>query len=422
MWVLTSFFVLTTLVLVWLCAAYFAILRFVSFLKKRPVAPIPGELPSLSIVVPCHNEADLIVDKLDNLLACDYPREKMEIVFVDGGSTDDTVKRLSSAIPPGSGIRISHAPRKGKISQLNHVLATLCGQYVVVTDADGRMRPDTLKQLAAEFAFDPRIGVVGAYSSVANAIWRDRCFWDAQNRGRLMESDAYSSSIVIATCYAFRQGLLTEFPEDVVADDVYIGFLANALGHRVVYSRQAVVEELRGPCHLSEFFSHKFRKNNAFLHESLRFLYRLPDMGGFCKLMVLTRIGQQLLLPWATGLWSLLALTLLTLGRLDLLIVASAFIALTMLITSQAFESMDVPRGLSARYGLYKQGRVFFETQFVLFAAGLSYPFFRQNSSYSRLRGSTVATARPRARPADTVGSLHISRGELRGLETPVVR
>ncbi len=39
MWVLTSFFVLTTLALVWLCAAYFAILRFVSFLKKRPVAP-----------------------------------------------------------------------------------------------------------------------------------------------------------------------------------------------------------------------------------------------------------------------------------------------------------------------------------------------------------------------------------------------
>jgi poly-beta-1,6-N-acetyl-D-glucosamine synthase len=391
MWVLTTFFAMATLALGWLCAGYFVVLRFISLVRRRPEAPPASELPTLSIVVPCYNEAGLIVDKLNNLLDCDYPPENLEIVFVDGGSTDQTVQRLSAAIPMGRGIRLSHAPRKGKTNQLNHVLPTLSGRYVIVTDADGRMRPDVLRRLAAEFAADPEVWVVGAYSHAPTAIWRDRCFWDSQNRGRLIESDAFSSSIVIATCYAFRQELLGEFPEDVVADDVYTGFLCNTLGHRVVYSRAAIVEELRGPGHISEFISHKFRKNNAFLRESLRFLYRLPEMSGFCKLMTLTRIGQQLLLPWATGLWSLIALTLLTLGRLDLLVVSVASLALTIMIASQAFQSVDVPKGTAARFGMHKQGHMFLETLFILLATGLSYPFFRQNSSFSRLGAKAPA-------------------------------
>ncbi|MFH1416998.1 MAG: glycosyltransferase [Planctomycetota bacterium] len=400
MWVLTTFFALSTLALGWLCAVYFVVMRFVGVLRRRSTAPVPDVLPALSIVVPCYNEADLIVEKLNNLLACDYPAEKLEIVFVDGGSTDATAQRLSARIPLGQGIRISHSPRKGKINQLNHVLPTLDGEYVVVTDVDGRMRPDTLKQLAAEFAADPKIGVVGAYSYASKAIWQDKCFWDSQNRGRLMESDAHSSSIVIATCYAFRREMLSEFPDDVVADDVHVGFLGNSLGYRVVYSRQAIVEELRGPDDVSEFLSHKFRKNNAFLRESLRFLYRLPEMSGFCKLMTLTRIGQQLLLPWAVGLWSLIALTLLTLGRLDLLVVAVASLAVSILVASQAFRSVDLPPGTASRYGVVRQGIVFLDTLFVLFAAALSYPFFRQNSSYSRLRGSTRQRVEPETQRA----------------------
>ncbi len=385
MWVLTSFFALATLVIAWLCAAYFVVLCFASFLKKRSAAPVPEHLPKLSIVVPCYNEASIITDKLRNLLACDYPKEKLEIVFVDGGSTDNTLELLLAAIPAGREVRVSHSPRKGKINQLNHVLPTLAGDYIINTDADALLREDALKQLAAEFAADRRVAVVGAFSHAPNSIWRDRCFWDSQNRGRLIESDAFSSSIVIATCYAFRRGLLEEFPKDVVADDVYVGFLANSLGHRVVYSRQAIVEELRGPSGISEFLSHKFRKNNAFLRETLRFLYLLPEMNNFCKMMTLTRIAQQLLLPWAIGLWSILALTLLTLGRLDLLVVAAASVALLIMFTSQAFRSVEVPPGTSVRFSLIRQGTVFVQTMFVLFAAALSYPFFRQNSSYSRL-------------------------------------
>jgi cellulose synthase/poly-beta-1,6-N-acetylglucosamine synthase-like glycosyltransferase len=369
----------------WLCAAYFVVLCFISFLRRRQVSAMPSEFPTLSIVVPCFNEEQNIVGKLENLLASDYPADKLEIVFADGGSTDATIERLFAAIPEGSPVRVVRCARGGKINQINEVLPSLTGQYVVNTDADALLRVDTLKQLAAEFADDERTWVVGAFSYTTHATWRDRCFWDSQNRGRLIESDAYSSSIVIATCYAFRRELIAQFPDDVVADDVYVAFLANSLGHRVVYSRQAIVEELRGPSGISEFLSHKFRKNNAFLRESLRFLYRLPEMRGYCKLMMLTRISQQLFLPWAAALWSVIALTMLTLGRMDLLVVAAASIALLLMVTNRAFHSVDVPAGTTARFGMLPHAIVFAETIFVLFAAALSYPFFRQSSAYQRL-------------------------------------
>lgn len=434
MWVLTSFFALATLALGWLCAAYFIVLRFAGCVRHRGgQAEVPQDMPDLSVVVPCANEADLIVDKLRNLLDCDYPADRLEIVFVDGGSTDDTVPRLEAAIPANRRIRISHAPRKGKIHQLNDVLPTLEGRYVVVSDADGRLRRDTLKQMVAEFAADRDAWVVGAYSTMPNAIWRDRCFWDSQNRGRLIESDACSSSIVIATCYAFRSELMSEFPEDVVADDVYVALLANSLGRRVVYSRQALVEELRGPSGISDFLSHKFRKNNAFLRESLRFLYRLPEMTGYCKLMTLTRIAQQLLLPWAVGLWFVLALTLLTLGRIDLLLVASASLLLSLMIARQAFQSVDVPEGATCRFGIMRYGTVFLETILVMFAAALSYPFYRQNSAYSRLDATGAppprlhhrtlgATAPPLGPRSELVGLIHridppLAKASLRGVD-----
>ena len=71
--------------------------------------------------------------------------------------------------------------------------------------------------------------------------------------------------MVIACCYAFRRGLLDRFPEDVVADDVYVAALANTLGHRTTYCAKALVEELRTPQTLPELFTHKFRKSNAVL-------------------------------------------------------------------------------------------------------------------------------------------------------------
>lgn len=106
----------------------------------------------------------------------------------------------------------------------------------------------------------------------------DRIYWYLANCVRSLESSRSSASHVCAPCYAFYRPLLDRFPDDVVADDVYISLHAIVHGLKVFYSWEIRVEEVRGPRSFREFFRHKYRKGNAVLRELLRFLYQLPLM------------------------------------------------------------------------------------------------------------------------------------------------
>jgi cellulose synthase/poly-beta-1,6-N-acetylglucosamine synthase-like glycosyltransferase len=289
-------------------------------------------------------------------------------------------------------VRVAECPAPGKIGQLNHVLPSLRGEIVVNTDVDARVAPDALRQMAAEFGASPDVGVVGAYCRPADALAIERHYWATQNTGRLLESDAGASPIAIAQCYGFRRELVRAFPDDVVADDIYVAFLAATRGLHSVYSRQATAVETRGPKDVSEFLAHKLRKSNAYLRESLRFAYRLPEMPPLSKLMLLTRISQQLLLPWVMLFWLLIAAALLTLFRFDLVAYASGFLVCLLLATKAIFQFVRLPD--EPDYSPVTVVFGYILTNVILLATALTYPFFRQNSSYSRLPSSRADAAR----------------------------
>ena len=215
--------------------------------------------------------------------------------------------------------------------------------------------------------------------------------WDSQNKGRLIESDADTSSIVIALCYAFRKGLLAAFPDDVVADDIYVACLANTLGYRTVYSRKARAFETRTPSCYADFFPHKFRKSNAFLRETLRFIYRLPEMRPLVKIMLITRVSQQLLLPWIMLFWLLVTGVMLTLFRFDLVLFGVLFLLVLFIATSRVFASETTPDG-SVGFSWRMMIKGYLCVNLIMLATALSYPFFNQGSSYARL-GPTDKTS-----------------------------
>src|ERR1700722_12043060 len=81
------------------------------FRSPRPV-PVTTEWPRVSIVVAAYNEEKFIVEKIENTLSLDYPRDKLDIIFITDGSTDNTpdlARRYTD-------IRVLHEPeRRGKI-------------------------------------------------------------------------------------------------------------------------------------------------------------------------------------------------------------------------------------------------------------------------------------------------------------------
>lgn len=389
MWLLEFLFLTMTFLIGWTLFGYLLYLWFAGLFRAKKMLRLPApNFPYLSIIVPCYNEAEQIVAKLEDLRRQTYPRDRLEIIFADGDSTDDTVARLTAAIRSDEPICVVRCPRRGKVHQLNYVLPMLRGEIIVNTDVDARLAPDALEWIAATFAVAPEIRVVGAYCRPANGLAIEQYYWESQNKGRFLESDAYTASIVIAQCYAFRRELLTAFPDDVIADDIYVAFLANTLGYRTIYSRHAKAVETRTPQNIVQFLPHKFRKSNAFLHESLRFLYRLPEMSPFCKMLLITRVAQQLLLPWALIFWALLAGSLLTLFRFDIVIFGVAFLLLLLLLTNRVFAWTPLPEK-SQRYSLGTMLLGYAVTIAIMLTTGLSYPFFKQGSSYARLDQAT---------------------------------
>lgn len=410
MWMITLGFGLATLLLAWQLFGYVVWLRFAGYSRTAHAVAPPRHFPRLSVVIPCLNEEKLIVSKYRNLTACTYPPDQLEIVFVDGGSTDGTVALLRNIAEGDPRVRVMLCQSGGKIHQLNAVLPTLRGEVVMVTDADARLDTQALYWIAAEFECSAAVAVVGAFTRPCAGLAVERCFWAAQNRVRLMESNAGHASLVIACCYAFRSDLLTAFPADVVADDVYIAALANSLGRQTKYTPLALVEELRTPQSLPEFFMHKARKSNAVLREMLRFAYRLADMPVRWKSILATRIVQQLLLPWCTVIWLAMAVSLVNLGQIDVVALSVGLLFTCLLATRKACTAVKLPD--EERFSVVTLALAYAYTMAVMIFTGLSYLSLRQTSRYARL-GETSAVIGEPAAPGTGVRSATMAADEV---------
>lgn len=181
----------------------------VLWLKKvRPQAK-NGKLPAVSLVVPAYNESKTISKTLRSLLNLDYPKNKLEIIVVNDGSTDDTVdivKRFAHR-----GVVLLNKPRGGKGSALNFALKRARGELFGVVDADSLVGKSSLKFIARHFT-DEKVG--GVTSTIK-----------AQNRRGLLERmqhfEYLAASFFRKLFYAMNTlyitpGVLSVYRKDVI--------------------------------------------------------------------------------------------------------------------------------------------------------------------------------------------------------------
>jgi len=127
-------------------------------LKRRAHVGDPEYLPTVSIVLPVHNEAVRVAEKVRNILSLDYPLDRLQILVVGDGCTDDSLQRAKEA--GGEHVTvIPLAERAGKAAALNAGVAHATGEIVVFTDAGILLEPQSLRHLVAHFA-DPAVGCV----------------------------------------------------------------------------------------------------------------------------------------------------------------------------------------------------------------------------------------------------------------------
>lgn len=116
------------------------------FKKKLPKAEI---YPSVSIIVACYNEENVIKAKLDNLLSLEYPKDKLQILIASE-STDKTNSIIAEYKNRGIELH-SYAKRQGKTVILYKTIEFAKGEILLFTDANVMLKAESLKKIAANF-------------------------------------------------------------------------------------------------------------------------------------------------------------------------------------------------------------------------------------------------------------------------------
>ena len=394
MYIALSLYALIFLLFIWSYCGYLLTLTTLALIYHRKprgdsIMPHHGTFPRIAMVVPCQNEKGLVDQKVRNCEAMQYDGG-LEIYFAHGLSGDGTAEEILSCIAGKSRMHLLECGCTGKIPQLNTALAAIRtkADIVVCSDMDAVLEADAVAKIAEEFMTREEVWVVGAVILPLTAMAIEERYWQDQNLMRSLESRISTSSIVVAPCYAFRSNLLQSFPADCVADDVFVSFLANTLGWKTSFLETITGQEVRTPKNIFEFLYHKYRKGNAFFLEVLRFLYRLPEMRGWWKIIYLTKFLQIAVIPWLLPLFFLSMISFMIAGGLFMkvavftlmLTVISLIIVTTTLDVYQIFRRQKASRR--------KGGLVlpFILSNIVLIAVALSFPFYRQSSCYGRMR------------------------------------
>ena len=230
------------------------------------------ELPFISIINPIRNVERTIATNLQCLIDIDYPRDKMEMVFGDGGSTDKTIDIIRQWQEKYGFIKVVIVPNsKSPGEARNAALKMAKGDYILFTDGDCAPRKDWAKKLLEPFAKDPKIGMVGGEihtlrtdpDNIVEAYCEETKFLTVSGRCLMTEEGYYPGitkdlphevngnihSPFFATANAAvskvaANAIGREFWHEITSEDVDFSLRILKAGYKLYYKPSAIVDHM----------------------------------------------------------------------------------------------------------------------------------------------------------------------------------
>ena len=222
--------------------------------NRRVLAREDEAVPAVSMIIPAFNEEACLPVKIANTRRLEYPREKLQVIFVSDGSTDATNEILASLQDPAIQT-VFLSQRQGKFNAVNNGVARALHDILVFSDAGTLFAPDALKSLTRRFA-DPRVGVVCGAVRVegsAESQQTEGLYWKFESALRLMESRLGATLYASGCIYAVRRQCYQPLRPGDLIDDLIIPMNARKLGYKVLDDPEAVATEFGAESVQGEF-------------------------------------------------------------------------------------------------------------------------------------------------------------------------
>ena len=236
----------------WLCvfwvfyvfAGYSLIVSLLVRVINRPVCK-KEIFPRVTVIIAAYNEAQHVVETVNNKLEQEYPANLLNVIVVSDESDDDT-DRLVGSIDDPRVLLLRQSPRQGKTVALNLAVPMCDSEIIVFADANSVYAPDAISQLVRNFA-DPEVGYVSGrmvYQVTEPGSVAEGCsvYMRMENRLRQQETRLGSIVGVDGGIDAIRRELYQPMNADQLPDFV-LPLLVREQGYRVVYEFRARLVE-----------------------------------------------------------------------------------------------------------------------------------------------------------------------------------
>ncbi len=158
----------------WFIASYsivaglFVITRFL-FAAFYHAPPDMAYEPTVTVLVPCYNEGAAIRKTIERIFSSGYPETKLEVVCVNDGSGDDSLKHMLAAQTRHPHLVVVDFEKNRGLCHGWGVGTFLArGEFMVCVDSDTFVFPGSLHKLMQGF-IDPSVGGISGHCDIENA-------------------------------------------------------------------------------------------------------------------------------------------------------------------------------------------------------------------------------------------------------------
>jgi biofilm PGA synthesis N-glycosyltransferase PgaC len=241
----------------WICL-FFVVYTFVGYgfvlficvkLKRFFIKPYRYEkevdMPSVTILVAAYNEEDLIVEKVKNTLNLNYPKDKLQVLFITDGSTDHTAERIRSFAE----VTLLHQDgRAGKMAAIKRAIPFIDGNVTIFTDANTFLNRDAVLELVKHYQ-NPKVGAVAGEKRILVEEMADASsagegfYWKYESLLKKWDYELYSNVGAAGELFSIRTALYQPVESDTIIDDHMIAMRIAEKGYIIAYEPEAYAME-----------------------------------------------------------------------------------------------------------------------------------------------------------------------------------
>lgn len=212
---------------------------------KRVVPLLPDPAPGVTLVIPCYNEADFLEEKVKNCFDLDYPKDKLEIIFITDGSTD----RSGEILKAYPSVKHMHSPeRRGKIAAMHRAMGMVGHDLVIFCDANTSLNKESIHNIVRHYT-DPKVGGVAGEKRVISRDGSNTAgsgegfYWKYESFLKRLDSEFHTVVGAAGELFSFRKELYEKPDDGTLLDDFVLSLKVCMKGYRVVYEPAAIASE-----------------------------------------------------------------------------------------------------------------------------------------------------------------------------------